>query len=84
MGVFADEGIRVVRRATVTAVRSDQSTGDVIAEADTARGREEFRATRILTATGRRLQRCRARGRLPSPSPGRVHRTVSGGSGDDR
>jgi mercuric reductase len=54
MGVFADEGIRVVRRATVTAVRSDQSTGGVIAEAETAGGREEFRATRILIATGRR------------------------------
>jgi len=53
-GVFADEGIRVVRRATVTAVRTDQSTGDVVAAATVDGGQQEFRAGKILVATGRR------------------------------
>lgn len=52
--VFADEGVRVVRRATVTAVRTDQSTDGVIVTASVDGGREEFRAGRLLVATGRR------------------------------
>lgn len=54
MGVFADEGIRVVRRAMVTAVRSDPDTGEVLATATVSGGQEEFRAARLLVATGRR------------------------------
>ncbi len=53
-GVFADEGIRVVRRAQVTAVRTDQSTGGVVATAMVDGGQEEFRASTLLVATGRR------------------------------
>lgn len=53
MGIFADEGIRVVRRATVTKVRTDEGTGDVIATATVSGGQEEFRTSRILVATGR-------------------------------
>ncbi|MDQ0213115.1 mercury(II) reductase [Arthrobacter bambusae] len=52
--VFADEGIRVIRRAVLSAVRKDEATGGVIATADVAGGREEFRAHRLLVATGRR------------------------------
>ncbi len=52
--VFADEGIRVVRRATVTAVRNDPVSGDVVATAIVDGGREDFRASRLLVATGRR------------------------------
>lgn len=54
MGVFADEGIRVVRRATVSSVRTDPVSGDVVATAAVSGGREEFRAARVLIATGRR------------------------------
>ncbi|GAB3043393.1 mercury(II) reductase [Parafrigoribacterium mesophilum] len=53
-GVFADEGIRVVRRATVTAVRTDPSTGGLVATATVDGGQEEFRASKLLVATGRR------------------------------
>ncbi len=53
-GVFADEGIRVVRRATVTSVRTEAQSGDVIATATVSGGNEEFRATKFLVATGRR------------------------------
>lgn len=53
MGIFADEGIRVVRRATVDRVRTDESTGDVLVSAKVSGGHEEFRASRILVATGR-------------------------------
>ncbi len=53
-GVFADEGIRVVRRATVTGIRTEQSTGEVIATATVDGGQEQFRAGRLLVATGRR------------------------------
>lgn len=53
MGIFADEGIRVVRRATVDRVRTDESTGDVLVSATASGGHEEFRASRILVATGR-------------------------------
>ncbi len=54
MGVFADEGIRVVRRATLSTVRIDPGTGQVVATAAVAGGEEEFRAARLLMATGRR------------------------------
>lgn len=54
MGVFADEGIRVVRRATVSSVRTDPVSGDVVATAAVSGGQEEFRAARVLIATGRR------------------------------
>jgi mercuric reductase len=53
-GVFADEGIRVVRRATVDSVSPDDATGGVIATASVAGGQEVFRASRLLVATGRR------------------------------
>lgn len=54
MGVFADEGIRVVRRATLSMVRTDPGTGQVVSTAAVAGGEEEFRASRLLMATGRR------------------------------
>ena len=54
LGVFADEGIRVVRRATVSALRTDDATGEVVATATVSGGVEEFRATKVLVATGRR------------------------------
>lgn len=52
--VFADEGIRVVRRAALTSVRTDPATGEVLASATVSGGREEFRAAKLLVATGRR------------------------------
>ncbi|ACL42462.1 mercury(II) reductase [Pseudarthrobacter chlorophenolicus] len=54
MSVFADEGIRVVRRATVSAVHTDPATGEVVATATVSGGQEQFRATRLLVAMGRR------------------------------
>jgi len=54
MGVFADEGIRVIRRAIVSAVHRDESTGDVIAEVTSTGGKESLRASKLLVATGRR------------------------------
>jgi mercuric reductase len=54
MGVFADEGIRVVCRATVSSVGTDSATGDVVVDASVSGGQEEFRAARLLVATGRR------------------------------
>jgi mercuric reductase len=54
MGVFADEGIRVVRRAAVSSVRTDPDTAEIIATATVAGGQEEFRASKLLVATGRR------------------------------
>lgn len=54
MSVFNDEGIRVVRRATLSSVEQDPATGGVTAVVDVSGGREEFRASRILMATGRR------------------------------
>ena len=53
-GVFADEGIRVVRRATASSVRTDEVSGDVVVDASVSGGNEEFRAARLLMATGRR------------------------------
>ncbi|HEY1157751.1 MAG TPA: mercury(II) reductase, partial [Arthrobacter sp.] len=53
MSVFADEGIRVIRRATLTSVGRDMETGGVTAEVDTPGGRETLRAAQLLVATGR-------------------------------
>ena len=53
-GVFADEGIRVVRRATVDTVERDEASGGIIASASVAGGKETFRADRLLVAVGRR------------------------------
>ncbi|ABL79525.1 MULTISPECIES: mercury(II) reductase [unclassified Nocardioides] len=52
--VFADEGIRVVRRAAVTSVTLDETTGQVVATAAVSGGEQEFRAERVLVALGRR------------------------------
>ncbi|MCQ6269363.1 mercury(II) reductase [Pseudarthrobacter sp. R1] len=54
VSVFADEGIRVVRRAAVTSVRADAAGSEVIVTATVAGGQEEFRAAKLLVATGRR------------------------------
>ncbi len=54
MSVFADEGIRVVRRVTVNSVRTDSETSEAIVTATVAGGQEEFRASKLLVATGRR------------------------------
>ncbi|ERG64828.1 mercuric reductase [Agrococcus pavilionensis RW1] len=54
MGVFADEGLRVVRRAVVESVATDPVTGGVVVAATTRAGREEYTADRLLVATGRR------------------------------
>ncbi|PWN04328.1 mercury(II) reductase [Nocardioides silvaticus] len=51
--VFADEGIRVVRRAEVTKIGLDEATGQVVATASVSGGQAEFRADRVLVATGR-------------------------------
>lgn len=51
--VFADEGIRVVRRAEVTRVERD-ATGQVVVTASVSGGTQEFRAAQILVAMGRR------------------------------
>ncbi|MCX8565140.1 mercury(II) reductase [Mycolicibacterium mucogenicum] len=50
--VFADEGIRVVRRAAVSTV--EQADGEVTVTAGVAGGTQQFRAERVLVATGRR------------------------------
>ncbi|RAX45943.1 mercury(II) reductase [Arthrobacter sp. AQ5-05] len=54
MGVFTDEGIRVIRGATLASVGRDAQTGGVMAVAELAGGQENFRAARLLVATGRR------------------------------
>jgi mercuric reductase len=54
VGVFADEGIRVVRRAAVTSVRADAAGSEVIVTATVAGAEQEFRAEKLLVATGRR------------------------------
>src|SRR5690606_2508833 len=51
--VFADEGIRVVRRALPTRVFRD-ATGQVVVTADVSGGEQEFRADQVLVALGRR------------------------------
>ena len=53
-GVFADEGICVLRRAAVSSVRTDPATGEIVAIVASSGGREDLRATRLLVATGRR------------------------------
>ena len=53
LGVFADEGITVIRRATVESVRKE-SGGDVVVRAMSVDGRDEYTASRVLVATGRR------------------------------
>ncbi len=53
-GVFADEGIRVVRRATADNVERDEASGGVLVSASVAGGKETFRADRLLVAVGRR------------------------------
>lgn len=52
--VFADEGIRVVRRAMATSAQRDPATGGVVVTATVAGGKETFRASNLLLATGRR------------------------------
>ncbi|MBT1003889.1 mercury(II) reductase [Paenarthrobacter sp. DKR-5] len=53
-GVFSDEGIRVIRRASVSSIRADPASGDVVVSASVSGGQEEFEAARLLVATGRR------------------------------
>lgn len=52
--VFADEGIRVVRRVVPTHVTRDASTGQVVVTAEVSGGVQEFRADQVLVALGRR------------------------------
>ena len=52
--VFADEGIGVICRATVSAVQLDKTTGEVVAQVTSTGGTEEVRASKLLVATGRR------------------------------
>jgi mercuric reductase len=54
LGVFTDEGIRVIRRATIESVRTDAQTGDVVVRAMSSGGRDEYAASKLLVATGRR------------------------------
>lgn len=54
MGVFADEGIRVLRKSTISSVRTDATTGEVVALVTGIGGREDIRASKLLVATGRR------------------------------
>lgn len=51
--VFADEGIRVIRQASVDAVTTDPATGGVVVSTSVAGRREEFTAERLLVAAGR-------------------------------
>ena len=52
--VFADEGIRVISGATVSAMHLDETTGEVVAQVTSTGGTEEVRAGKLLVATGRR------------------------------
>lgn len=52
--VFADEGIRVVRRAVPLRAVRDAVTDQVIVTAAVAGGEQEFRADHVLAALGRR------------------------------
>ncbi|NUR14852.1 mercury(II) reductase [Terrabacter sp. C0L_2] len=52
--VFADEGITVVTGASMSAVRRDESTGEVVATVVVDGARRDYRATHLLVATGRR------------------------------
>ena len=51
--IFADEGIQIIRGAVPTAVRRDQTAGEVTVTATTAGGPQELRAAEVLVATGR-------------------------------
>lgn len=53
-GVFADEGITVATGASVSAVRRDEATGEVVATTVVGGAAREYRATHLLVATGRR------------------------------
>jgi mercuric reductase len=53
-GVFADEGIRVIRRTALGTVTRDPATGEATVTATVAGGQERFRAQALLVATGRR------------------------------
>jgi mercuric reductase len=53
-GVFADVGIRVVRRAIPTHVTRDPASGQVVVTADVSGGEQDFRADQVLVALGRR------------------------------
>lgn len=52
--VFADEGIRVLRRAVVSRITLDEASGQVVATADVSGGVQKFRADQVLAALGRR------------------------------
>lgn len=52
--VFADEGIRVVRRAVPTRVTRAAGTGLVVVTADVSGVSQDFRADQVLVALGRR------------------------------
>lgn len=52
--VFAEEGIRVVRRAVPLRVARDASGSQVVVTADVFGGEQEFRADQTLVALGRR------------------------------
>ena len=52
VGVFEDEGITVIRRATVESVRAEGA--GVVVRAKSPAGRDEYTAGRLLVATGRR------------------------------
>lgn len=52
--VFADEGIQVVRSAEVTSVVHGPASGRVVATTNVSGTEQEFRADRVLVATGRR------------------------------
>lgn len=52
--IFADEGIRVVRRAVPTRMTREAATGQVVVTADVSGGEQEFRADQVLVALSRR------------------------------
>lgn len=52
--VFTDEGITVATNASMSAVRRDEATGEVVATAVLDGTAREYRATHLLVATGRR------------------------------
>lgn len=54
--VFHEEGIRVVHRTVPTGVRPDADGNAVVVTAEAGGARKEFRAHRLLVATGRRAR----------------------------
>ena len=52
--VFADEGIRVIRRAMPSTARRDDATGEIVVTATVDGTTQELRAAEVLVATGRR------------------------------